>query len=601
MMEVKKASFSSEMSDDKFYIVPFFQRRYVWNEDNWDDLIEELSNDKPRHFLGSYILKKHKNDFSGKSEWLIIDGQQRFTTLSVLLKACRDICTIDNKDDYYDDNFNKLMTVSLKGGVKKLKILHSMIDAPAFEKVMGGVTPKKMLSDQIVKCYEYFYERLSGDRGKADKLFEVLIAEESCWMVGICLDDDDNEQAIFDTINSAGVRLTGADIVKNALFQRLMDFAGDDENKAEEVKSLYQIWWNEVFESDEVTLKYWTTFQSQGRVNRTRIELLLQCVAIIKGIYNPSEHSLSELADCYKSHFKMLDENAVKKLVEEIADFAELYKENFGKVHSKAEYCYDDDCQRLIHILHSCDISTFDPLVLKMLKDNPPDESGRISATLKHKLNELESYVMRHVVAHASTKNFNKECALVLEGKKSVSEYFQEKKDDNQIGNEQINAGLKSVRSNAIGALILFWMELRYRSQEAKATVKKLSYSAELEHIMPRKWQQYWAADAVPVINVETGEEIADVATQREVRTAAIQEIGNMTLLNGHLNKSVSNNALKEKIEGVGKKPGVMKFNDYYCTKDVIQKATVEGGYRWNEATIRERTEEIAAEFLKMW
>ena len=599
-MEVKKASFAEEMSDDKFYVIPFFQRRYVWNEDNWDDLIVELSSNKDGHFLGSYILKKHKSDFAGKSEWLIIDGQQRFTTLSILLKVCRDICSAGSGDQYYDKTFEKLMLVSFKGGVDELKIRHSMVDAPAFGKVMKGVMPKKMLSDRIVKCYQYFYDLLKDDKSKAEKLFEVLKGE-TCQMVGICLGDGDNEQAIFDTINSAGVRLTGADIVKNALFQRLMDFAGDDDSRTNEVKTLYKEYWTEVFDNDEGSLKYWTAFQSQGRVNRTRIELLLQCVAVIKGIFSPSEHSLSELADCYKSHLEGLDEASVKALVVEIAAFAELYRENFGKVHPRAEYYYGDDCQRLIHILHTSEITTFDPLVLKMLKDDPPDDAGEISAALKRKLNELESYVLRHVIAKASTKNFNKECAQVLDAKKSIGEYFTEKIAESQIGDEQIKQGLKAIRSNACGALVLFWMELRHRFQEPRATVKKLTYTAELEHIMPRKWQQSWPATVVPVINVETGSVVTDAVQQREIRTLAIQEIGNMTLLNGHLNKSVSNNALKEKIEGVGRKPGVRKFNDYYCTKDVIAKATVESGYRWNEVTIRERTEEIAAEFLKMW
>lgn len=80
--------------------IPFFQRGYVWNKDNWRDLIEDLLDDKSSHFLGSIILKYKKTASGEIPRWSLIDGQQRLTTLSVLLRACYDNLPLDT---YYEE------------------------------------------------------------------------------------------------------------------------------------------------------------------------------------------------------------------------------------------------------------------------------------------------------------------------------------------------------------------------------------------------------------------------------------------------------------------------------------------------------------------
>ena len=79
----------SIIRNNYLYEIPFFQRRYVWEEENWKELLESLSDPNDCPFLGSIILKKNK-DVSGDLFWTVIDGQQRLTTLSILMRACYD-------------------------------------------------------------------------------------------------------------------------------------------------------------------------------------------------------------------------------------------------------------------------------------------------------------------------------------------------------------------------------------------------------------------------------------------------------------------------------------------------------------------------------
>ena len=595
-MIVDKTSFSKEMNNNEWYDIPFFQRKYVWDTSNWQELLKELLDEKKEHFLGSFITKDEDEREDGKRINLIIDGQQRFTTLSILLKVCCDVCVREGEDPDYDkQEFNRLMKIYVKGRGSLLKIRHSMFDRPTFCMVMDdNFDPKKALSskNKIAKCWKYFHDELNGHPEKARCLYDVLRGD-SCRMVAIRLQQGDDEQGIFDTINSAGVRLTSADIIKNALFQRLKALSTE-----EQTKDLYQKYWTEVFDDDEQSVEYWSEAQAKGRVVRSRIELLLQCVGVIANIYNPDGDSLDKIADCYKRHLSKLNLDDTIVLLKEIAEYAELYRDSFGKVGKGAEYSYSNDCQRLIHILQSCDISTFDPLILKMLKDDPPDDDGCISDELKTNLKKLESYVLRHVVAHASIKNFNKECSMILKGEKTIGQYFEDKKEE--INDLKVKEGLRQIRTNGHGKIILFWLELERRFRENKAQVKKLTYKLDLEHIMPQGWRENWST--IPVINVDDSTVITDSEEKEKVRDSAIWEIGNMTLLNSSLNRAIRNATLSVKIEGDGKKSGVKKYNDYLCTRDVVERATVSPGvYHWDEKTIRERTDQITEDFLRIW
>ena len=303
--------------------IPFFQRGYVWNKDNWRDLIEDLLDEKSSHFLGSIILKAIKTESGEIPRWSLIDGQQRLTTLSVLLRACYDNLPLSTYDDEIQADLKKQMQDMLFykeksiSAVRKAKIQHSLVDSPAFGKVIHGemsdkldgivlaeeASKEKKASDGILQCYKFFCKYLDKDEEKTSRLWELLQNQNAKILVKIDLEADENEQAIFDTVNSAGVRLTCADTIKNSIFQYAIDKAEENRKNhevvevklkddtvhiesKEDVIGLYKSTWENTFSCDGDTIGYWATLRPLGRITRDNLEILLHCIALIEGIYN---------------------------------------------------------------------------------------------------------------------------------------------------------------------------------------------------------------------------------------------------------------------------------------------------------------------------
>jgi uncharacterized protein with ParB-like and HNH nuclease domain len=284
----------------------------VWNESNWEELISDLLESGKSHFLGSLILKQVEMQSGNTKQVLVIDGQQRLTTLSILLRALFNSfdeqlqakCKQDGKFDvclfYKRDMFDSDVLV---------KIEHSKIDRKYYQQVIKNEIDADAIDPQtcnsnILKCYKFFSERLkviSLDARK--KLFSDLLNSNNNILVVIDLTEDDDEQTIFDTINSSGVRLSSADIVKNVLFQKAFDLFGNQED----VEILYKDYWESVFSNDEQSIVFWDTARATGRLMRDNIEILLHSISVIEGFFDPEKHTLSDLSKIYKSYIGSLD------------------------------------------------------------------------------------------------------------------------------------------------------------------------------------------------------------------------------------------------------------------------------------------------------
>lgn len=130
--------------------IPFFQRGYVWNEANWEELIENLLDDKQSHFLGSIILRQIQVPTAQLPRCSLIDGQQRLTTLSILFRACYDSLPLSKYSEEIQNSskamLNQILFVKEKALSDKMeiKIRHSMLDAPDYEKVITGKMQAKL-------------------------------------------------------------------------------------------------------------------------------------------------------------------------------------------------------------------------------------------------------------------------------------------------------------------------------------------------------------------------------------------------------------------------------------------------------------------------
>ena len=260
-MQAKENSFTF-MSSVGLAEIPFFQRTYVWDEENWDDLLEDLIKSDKDQFLGSLILKLVPKPLGDPNEVLVIDGQQRLTTLSILLKAIFDLFSEAVKNDCQSTIrqylFSKKQATSAKYFVK---IKHSRLDFEVYESIirLGLDDDSTQIIDKpdhkIYKCYFHYINKLNNMSEEVrEQLFNRIANPNNKMLVVIELSPTDDEQAIFDTINSAGIRLSHSDTIKNALFQKFMQF-DDDQNSAVE---LYERTWERAFQSPE-SYDYWTS------------------------------------------------------------------------------------------------------------------------------------------------------------------------------------------------------------------------------------------------------------------------------------------------------------------------------------------------------
>lgn len=611
--------------------IPFFQRGYVWNKDNWRDLIEDLLDDKSSHFLGSIILKSIKTASGEIPRWSLIDGQQRLTTLSVLLRACYDNLPLDTYDEETQQSvrfqMQELLFYKEKSifGKRYAKISHSRVDAPSFGKVIEGkmvdkldsivmaeeATKDRAASPGILQCYKYYCSYLDKDEEKTVKLWELLQNQNAKILVKIDLDADENEQAIFDTVNSAGVRLTCADTIKNTIFQYAIDKVSDSPCDVtigedtvtiatrDDVINFYKTVWESAFSADSDTIAYWSTLRPLGRITRDNLEILLHCVALIRGIYNPDTHKISDLPDVYREYTRNLSSAELFDFIKNISNYATTYRKYFCTFDSSTLFSYKKPIQRLFHVFDILDISTFHAYVLKLLSEYEIADDENIPKALADEFTNLESIAIRFVICGSSTKNFNKNCADLIAKKTTTSDLLKER--DAEVNDIVFTEKLKSI-SNKHATLLLFWLELKRRNADKNVKEDELKYCYTLEHIMPQKWQEFWPVTNPKVLDVQAKPvptEITDKELAEDVRARAIYEIGNMALLVSSLNTSIRNYDFKRKMEGEGRKKGVKRYDYLLYTKDIT--TLFDAGTQWDESEIRKRTEAITKEIIAIW
>lgn len=587
------------LGNEGLVTIPFFQRGYVWDITNWEDILTDLLDFDKSHFLGSLILKQQEKQSGKAREVLVIDGQQRLTTLSILLRA-----VFNSFDDETQQNCEGALRNYLfykKNQTDKnfyVKIKHSKIDGVYFQKVIKDEIPKDLYdsitiensatkttskSSKILQCHKYFAERLESiSVNDRLELFNRLLDQENKILVIIDLSEKEDEQAIFDTINSAGVRLSSADIIKNALFQRALELF----DSVEEVEEIYRINWEDIFAIDEDAINFWDTPRATGRLTRDNIEILLHSISVIKGFFDPDKHTLSDLSNLYKKFIAKLSKIELLEFISEICKYAKLFREKILVFDASSLFSYQDHYSRLFHVLNVCEISTFHPYILSLFYKYDNNEPKLLEELLK-----VESLVIRRMITKSETKSYNKMCKDFIRDNSSIDLKIVEQTDDN------IKSSLTSI-VNKNATLLLFWIELYRRANDRKQSVKELKYNYSLEHLMPQKWEQFWSN--IDILDAN-GILISDRDTAKKERVAKISHIGNMTLLNSSLNTSLRNYEFDRKIKGEGRKKGIKDYADLGITKfDIL--TPYEGGDKiWNETKIVKRTEDLANDIIQIW
>lgn len=226
-MITSTASFRILLQGTTHYIIPLFQRPYSWRADNWkalwDDVLETYQAEPgSRHFLGSIVSKSLPGEPGGASRFLVIDGQQRLTTLTILLAALRDRARPSSPT--LAEKINELyLTNKYAADAERHKLLPTQADRDAYRAVID----EQALPDPgvpVAAAYGYFRARLTDvdpEIGTLDMTRLEQVVMDGFELVSITLADADNEYRIFESLNATGEPLSQGDLLRNYLFMRI--------------------------------------------------------------------------------------------------------------------------------------------------------------------------------------------------------------------------------------------------------------------------------------------------------------------------------------------------------------------------------------------
>ncbi len=584
-MEAKEALLPDDIFKTGHLLeVPFYQRSYVWGEDEWARLLDDLKNmceAREPYFLGSVSLKKTidcgpgNDDFASKA--IVVDGQQRLTTMQLLLK----VIALKTGNESFDSRFY-FQRETQHSLTKRLYFLHNRNDRADFERAMAAETASPLdVDSNVIKAFNYFVDNIDEDRAWSMNYMDLM---QFTQFVLITLSEQDDEQQIFDTINSLGMRLTTAELLKNYFFSR------------ENIET-YKTHWEDVFERDDETKAYWDQTITTGRLRRSMIDLFfsafLQLEADKKDDVSEDERRSYEkserLFQSYRQFIMNHCDGDPSSLIDALKANAETFRGLFDPSARGRMVGPVPGMDRMNVVIFGLQNSTLIPYVL-YLREHIADD-----ALFDEMLGILEAYVMRRMVLRADTKNYNRFfSSLIREGvvapdalRERLSRESESTTDLPSL--DKVDAAFRSEgRLNHLQARgILYLLEASLRDD--KDCTQLLGFdSYSLEHLMPRKWEEQWPFDG-------------DEQAKRE-RNDALKTLGNLAIITQGLNSSVSNapwDVKKKGREAQGRtraKPGLESSAAGLRTMERPLAAEV-----WDETAIAERAEELAAVANEVW
>lgn len=588
MLSATKEKIKSFLSSSSQYVIPFFQRSYVWKIDNWSELWENIleeyneitvnPNTTSEHFIGTIIIKQLLTKQVGATEYELIDGQQRLTTICLLLKAFHDAIEEESAKKWisgflrFEDSY----------GNEKIRILHSKLDREYFQEVILSNTnnlelwekykdlkpeefEKKIeFENRILGAYLYFRKHITDECDTDNIRAYINIVIERLPVIHMALNAEDDVQQIFDTINSLGVKLTTAELLKNFLYSNT------------KVAEHYQAYWNSVFEADEDAIEFWNRERTSGRIRRTTVELFLYSYLVI---LKETNVKLESLFKEFKNYLKDKNPDELVIFAKDIYDFALVYQE-LPDGENLSDISFVEHDKRFFHVIREFDINTIFPLILYIYKKvNDTEERNRI-------LRVLESYVSRRTICKLTTKNYNnlfitilgelkkKESITALAVSEILMKYTEATNrfpDDEELKKAFNNTYLYNQYSREIlYCIALFQLNHDY-TDNPKLNINGFS----VEHVMPKKWRNNW--NHLP-------ENITE-----QIRDFKLLTLGNLTLVKGRLNSSMRDSGWNKKKSALQKYSTLRQTTDYLSTDE------------WNETIIEKRANDLYNIALQIW
>ncbi len=566
-MDAGKSTISGVFNGSRLLEIPFYQRAYVWGEEQWGRFLgdmEFVTASKRPYFLGSIILKQASsgNTWSEVSEIrTVIDGQQRLTTMVIFFKA---LCAKIDADRLFERDF------VLETGEVALR--HGKYDRQDFEKVVNATGSEPVEgSSAIIGAYNYFLKNIDPEKVDRNTI------KSNVQFVCIDLTEGEDEQQIFDTINSLGVRLTTAELLKNYFFNRENEQAFKDS-------------WEDVFEPTAEKKSFWDQEVVTGRIKRTLIDLFfdafLQIMVQDKARCVTAEDKLyySRTSNLFQSYKDFIDRycNGNKvEILDNMKAYAEVFESTFDPGYCDADIPSTPGVERLNVLIFGLKNSTLIPYVLYVRKNaEPTGEESEVYAL-------LESYIVRRTLVQATTKNYNRLFTSLILNEVKDAEALRKVLEANDEattympGDAEVRAAFEeSCLYNLQSKGVLYLLESAIRPGMSSTALLGFNQYT-LEHMMPKKWRNKWGA-------------LDDEAATR--RDRKLLTLGNLAIITHSLNASIRDADWPTKKQGKGYKDGLA-----LCAAGLATMAGALEKESWDEGDIADRAEWLADKALEVW
>jgi hypothetical protein len=562
--------------------VPMYQRPYVWTqEDQWDPLWSDIQGladslldgeDTAPHFLGAIVVGQQSSPTGDITVRHVVDGQQRLTTLQLLLDAVEEVIRSHGREK---DSFRIrpliLNDPNLFDGDDRFKVWPTNVDREAYRAAMAdeAEVPDDIADQNVAQAHDVFKKKTvawADVKGDPDKCAErlhtlatVLIQRLQVAVIDLTLDD--NAQAIFETLNARGTPLLVSDLVKNSVLH-------ESEVLGLDTETLYREHW-EAFDHQS-----WRTEVRMGRFYWPKIDAFIYQWLVMNVARDvPTQQMFNEFVNLVQERGLGPDQ-----VMAELQRFGQIYQslENAPNSH--------DPTGRFFYRWRAMEAGALTPLLL-WVHDNK-DAIGDIEPILTL----IESWLVRRMICRSTAKNYNRflhallknlsqsqpEFAMVtifehLSGAEAVATEWP---TDEQVTNAVLDY---PIYRQLVRRRLRFVLEAIEDHKHGDKTETKCPTDLTIEHVMPQHWGPNWPL----------GEDLTGEQAQR--RDDLVHTLGNLSLVTDKLNPALSNAAWLEKRE-ILKKHSVLLLNDELLDSD-----------SWDEAAIVKRGKEMAQTICEIW
>ena len=551
-MDARKGNIYEILNGNKQFLIPVYQRYYSWDIEQckrlWNDIVEMQKKGKVGHFVGSIVNIAEQAMPTGVQKYMIIDGQQRMTTLSLLLLALRDYAINNPEDTTINARRidNMLLKNEYESGDERYKLLLTETDRDILMRLVEDKPIPDDTRSKLLDNYKFFAGKIADKELQPAEVYESI---GKLQIVNITLDRSvDDAQAIFESLNSTGKELSESDLIRNYVLMGL---------EPTEQTYVYEHLWRPM----ELLFVYETQDSVMDRFFRDYLTMKITRIPKQDRVYEE-----------FKLYHLNCEFSTIRELCQDLLTYAKYYTDMVFKRSSNPalKSLYEDINDLRMEVSY--------PFLLKVHNDYA---EGIISEDdLKLIIRLCISYVFRRSICDIPTNSLNKTFATLKNEIKpddyvnSIKAFFvmrndyKEFPDDDKFAAAFVSRDIYTMRSRNF---ILSHLE----NYGNKAPIIIENYT--IEHIMPQnsslspEWQQMLGAK------------------WREVQKTYLHTIGNLTLTAYNSEMSDHPFMVKMDMEG-GFKESALRLNAYVVKLN-----------EWNEQTIKERAALLADKAKQIW